>query len=466
MPSSSGSRRSSRWSRPRTTACRSAARRTSRSRRSRRSSSRSWSRWRASTTRPVSVWWSTRTRSTPSGETTIDWYRPSPDGSRVAVSLSEHGTEDGTVYVYDAATGETVGEPLPHVNSGMSGGSLAWRADSGGFWCTWTRRRGLLSGGVVSRARHRRWPAGARGRLRRRPDRRELPVGVARRALGAGPRPEGGRRGVADLRAPAAGRCRLADDRRSRRRVRSRGVRRPVAVPSLAARRPARAGAAPRARRRGDRRRCDGGRAGGRARDRGDRGERRSALGGGHRRRPVGAAGLRPRRERPAGAGAAGDQLDRRAAQARRRGGRVGGGDVRLAALVVGPRRRRRRAPPHRAGHDRADRLRRHRGRARARDLQGRHAGPHHPHVPDGNAEGRLRPGGALRLRRLRDLAQAVVPAVTAAVARAGRRVRRREPPRRRRVRPRMASRRAARRPSRTASTTSRPAPTTSCGPA
>jgi prolyl oligopeptidase len=72
-----------------------------------------------------------------SGETTIDWYVPSPDGSRVAISLSEHGTEEGTVYVYDVATGETVGEPLPRVNSGLAGGSLAWRADSGGFWCTW-----------------------------------------------------------------------------------------------------------------------------------------------------------------------------------------------------------------------------------------------------------------------------------------------------------------------------------------
>jgi prolyl oligopeptidase len=72
-----------------------------------------------------------------SGATTIDWYYPSPDGSRVAVSLSKHGTEDGTIYVYDVATGETVDGPLPHVNSGTAGGSLAWRADSGGFWCTW-----------------------------------------------------------------------------------------------------------------------------------------------------------------------------------------------------------------------------------------------------------------------------------------------------------------------------------------
>ena len=79
-----------------------------------------------------------------SGVTTIDWYCPSPDGSRVAVSLSEHGTEDGTVYVYDAATGETVDGPLRHVNSGTAGGSLAWRADSGGFWCTWHAAPGTV----------------------------------------------------------------------------------------------------------------------------------------------------------------------------------------------------------------------------------------------------------------------------------------------------------------------------------
>ena len=34
---------------------------------------------------------------------------------------------------------------------------------------------------------------------------------------------------------------------------------------------------------------------------------------------------------------------------------------------------------------------------------------PDQPHLPGGHAEGRLGPGGALRLRRLRDLAQAVV---------------------------------------------------------
>jgi prolyl oligopeptidase len=70
----------------------------------------------------------------PTGETNIDWFVPSPNGERVAVSLSEHGTEDGTLYVYDVATGEVMGEPIPHVN--VMGGSTAWRHDSAGIWYT------------------------------------------------------------------------------------------------------------------------------------------------------------------------------------------------------------------------------------------------------------------------------------------------------------------------------------------
>ena len=70
----------------------------------------------------------------PSGETAIDFFVPSPDGKRVAVSLSEHGTEDGSLHVYDAGTGEVVGQPIPHVN--LMGGSVAWRHDGSGFWYT------------------------------------------------------------------------------------------------------------------------------------------------------------------------------------------------------------------------------------------------------------------------------------------------------------------------------------------
>jgi prolyl oligopeptidase len=70
----------------------------------------------------------------PSGETTIDWFVPSVDGGRVAVSLSEHGTEDGSLHVFDVESGEVVDEPIPHVN--LMGGSMAWRHDGSGFWYT------------------------------------------------------------------------------------------------------------------------------------------------------------------------------------------------------------------------------------------------------------------------------------------------------------------------------------------
>jgi prolyl oligopeptidase len=70
----------------------------------------------------------------PSGETTIDWFVPSPDGGQVAVSLSEHGTEDGSLHVFDVESGQVVGEPIPHVN--LMGGSMAWRHDGSAFWYT------------------------------------------------------------------------------------------------------------------------------------------------------------------------------------------------------------------------------------------------------------------------------------------------------------------------------------------
>ncbi len=72
----------------------------------------------------------------PEGGTSIDWYRPSPDGGRVAVSLSRGGSERGDVHVYDVATGKEVGEVVPHVNGGTAGGDLAWDEDSRGFFYT------------------------------------------------------------------------------------------------------------------------------------------------------------------------------------------------------------------------------------------------------------------------------------------------------------------------------------------
>jgi len=72
----------------------------------------------------------------PSGRTSIDWFVPSFDGSKVAVSLSFAGTEAGDVHVFDTATGRDLGDCVPRVNGGTAGGSLAWSADGGGFFYT------------------------------------------------------------------------------------------------------------------------------------------------------------------------------------------------------------------------------------------------------------------------------------------------------------------------------------------
>ncbi len=72
----------------------------------------------------------------PSGSTSIDWYRVSPDGQLLAVSLSAGGSETGDLVVYSVATGQPVDIRIPGVNSGTAGGSLAWSPDGTGFFYT------------------------------------------------------------------------------------------------------------------------------------------------------------------------------------------------------------------------------------------------------------------------------------------------------------------------------------------
>ena len=73
----------------------------------------------------------------PSGHTALDFFVPSLDGKKVAVSLSKDGTESGDVTVYDVATGKPLpGERVPRVNGGTAGGSLSWNADGTGFFYT------------------------------------------------------------------------------------------------------------------------------------------------------------------------------------------------------------------------------------------------------------------------------------------------------------------------------------------
>ena len=49
------------------------------------------------------------------GRLTIDFFQPSPDGSKVAVSLSENGSEDGTLHIFKTATGKDLGDRVPRV---------------------------------------------------------------------------------------------------------------------------------------------------------------------------------------------------------------------------------------------------------------------------------------------------------------------------------------------------------------
>jgi prolyl oligopeptidase len=72
----------------------------------------------------------------PKGTTAIDFYVPSQDGRLVAVSLSEGGSEEGTVHAYEVATGKETGDVVPRVNKGTGGGSVAWNGDGSGFFYT------------------------------------------------------------------------------------------------------------------------------------------------------------------------------------------------------------------------------------------------------------------------------------------------------------------------------------------
>ncbi len=65
----------------------------------------------------------------------IDFFSVSPDGSKVAVSVSADGNDDGTAYVFDTTTGKRLPDRVPHVYSPL-GGSLIWNGDGTGFYYT------------------------------------------------------------------------------------------------------------------------------------------------------------------------------------------------------------------------------------------------------------------------------------------------------------------------------------------
>jgi len=76
------------------------------------------------------------------GTTAIDWYVPSPDGRLVAISLSEGGSEQGTLHFFEVDTGKELTDVIPRVQYPTGGGSAAWTADGSGILYTRYPRAG------------------------------------------------------------------------------------------------------------------------------------------------------------------------------------------------------------------------------------------------------------------------------------------------------------------------------------
>jgi prolyl oligopeptidase len=78
----------------------------------------------------------------PKGLTSFDWYVPSPDGSIIALSLSEAGSESGTLRFVRVADGKLLEEKVERVQFATAGGSAAWSADGKGIAYTRYPRAG------------------------------------------------------------------------------------------------------------------------------------------------------------------------------------------------------------------------------------------------------------------------------------------------------------------------------------
>ena len=78
----------------------------------------------------------------PKGQVAMDWFVPSPDGKLLAVSLSEHGSEEGTLHFYRTENGEHLPDRIERVQYPTGGGSAAWTADGKAVYYTRYPRKG------------------------------------------------------------------------------------------------------------------------------------------------------------------------------------------------------------------------------------------------------------------------------------------------------------------------------------
>ena len=76
------------------------------------------------------------------GTTAIDWFEPSRDGKYVAVSISQGGSEDGTLHIYETSNGKALPDSIAHVQYPTAGGSAAWNAEGTGIFYTRFPRKG------------------------------------------------------------------------------------------------------------------------------------------------------------------------------------------------------------------------------------------------------------------------------------------------------------------------------------
>jgi prolyl oligopeptidase len=70
------------------------------------------------------------------GSLSVDFYVPSFGGKYVAAAISENGSEDASAHIIEVATGKELTDIVPRVNFATGGGSIAWKADSSGFYYT------------------------------------------------------------------------------------------------------------------------------------------------------------------------------------------------------------------------------------------------------------------------------------------------------------------------------------------